>query len=92
MSQKTVDVLVNGARGSRRRGVSECRGCKRAIYWCASVAGKPIPFDENPDPIAVHGDIETVSADLVHWRTCPKRDEFRKPRPAPPADRALYEE
>jgi hypothetical protein len=91
MPRGEIDILVNGARGSRRRGAGTCRGCGNAIWWVASAAGKPIPFDEVPDPIETNGDVETVSTDKCHWSTCEKRDEFKKPAApkAPPADRGF---
>lgn len=91
MPAKTVRILANGARGSRRRGPGSCRGCGNAMWWCATEAGRPIPFDEAPDVIERDGDVEVVSAEKVHWATCSKRDEFKKPAApkAPPADRGF---
>jgi hypothetical protein len=79
MQARTIDLLVNGARGSRRRGVTACKGCGRAIVWCATAAGKPIPFDEMPDVISLDDDVETVSTEHVHWGTCSARDQFKRP-------------
>jgi hypothetical protein len=81
-STHTIEVLVNGARGSRRRGPGLCRGCQATIVWCATAAGKPMPFDEMPDPISVDGDVETVSTEFVHWSRCPKAADFKRPAPA----------
>ena len=84
MSSQTVDVLVNGARGSRRRGAGTCKGCGLAIWWCATAKNqRPIPFDEVPEVDELHGDVETVSTKKCHWNTCEKRDQFKKPKPDP---------
>lgn len=72
-----IQILVSGARGSRRRGVTACKGCGNAIVWCATLAGKPMPFEEMPDVISVDGDVETVSTEHTHWH-CPKAAEFRR--------------
>lgn len=76
---ETVRILVNGARRSRRRGAGSCSACHQKLWWCATEAGKPIPFDEVPDVINQEGDVEVVSTALVHWRTCPEAKSFRKP-------------
>jgi predicted DNA-binding protein with PD1-like motif len=73
MPSHTIQILVNGARGTRRRGPGACAGCGRKIWWCATVAKKPIPFDEAPDVISLDGDVETVSTEHVHWATCSAR-------------------
>jgi hypothetical protein len=87
MASRTVGILVNGARGSRRRGASECKGCGRKILWCATPAGKAMPFDEAPEVIALNGDVETVSAERVHWYTCEKAADCKRPAPVAPAER-----
>jgi hypothetical protein len=92
MPSHTIEILASGARGSRRRGPGSCRACGQKIFWCATVAGKPIPFDVNPEIVQMREfDVEEVSAERVHWRTCPKADTFRKPAApkAPPADRGF---
>ena len=33
-----IDILVNGARGSRRRGVGGCKACGRKLLWAATPA------------------------------------------------------
>jgi hypothetical protein len=75
---ETIQILREGAPGARRRGVTGCKACGQKMLWCTTVAGKAIPFDVMPEPITVQGDVETVSAEHVHWRTCPKAGEFRR--------------
>ena len=72
MPATTTRILVNGARGSRRRGPGVCRGCGRKIWWVATEAGRPTCFDEVPDVRELDGDVEVVSAEGIHWRTCEK--------------------
>jgi hypothetical protein len=80
----TLEILVNGARGSRQRGWGVCKGptCRRHVYWVATARGRPISFDEVPEVISPDGDLETVSTEHVHFSTCPDRDRFKRPRPA----------
>jgi hypothetical protein len=85
MSATTIRILVNGARGTQRRGPGWCKGCGNRIFWCATELRKPIPFDVHPEVIALQGDVEVVSAAEVHWRTCEKREQFRKTGPEKPA-------
>jgi hypothetical protein len=81
MPSHTIRILSNGARGSRRRGPGTCRGCSRKIFWVATVAGKPTCFDDVPEVLSLDGDVETVSTEHVHWATCPKRADFKRPTP-----------
>jgi len=83
MPALTVEILVNGARGSRRRGASSCKGCGLKLFWAATPAGKALCFEVPPEVIELRGDIEVVSNRDVHWPKCPKRDAFRRPKPAP---------
>ena len=90
MPSHTIEILANGARGSRRRGPGSCRGCNRKIFWCASVAGKPIPFDVNPEIVRMREpDVEEVSAEHVHWVTCPEAGKFKRPAAPKAVDRDL---
>lgn len=70
---------------------SVCRGCNAEIVWCTTLAGKNIPVD--PEPHAEGNLVFTIGMKVRHaavgsqekmWRshfvTCPKRDEFRRPR------------
>jgi hypothetical protein len=82
-SGRTTAILVNGARGTRRRGAGTCTACENAVWWCATPAGKWMPFDEAPDVLELLGDVEIVSADHVHWRTCTHPERFRKPKTPP---------
>lgn len=76
-SFKTIHLLKSGV-GGHRRGASVCRGCGRLIWWCRTVAGKNIPFDENPDVVSQTETTEEVSTEHVHWASCSKPDSFRK--------------
>lgn len=80
MPTRTLRILVNGARKTRRRGPGICRGCQRRIFWVAGINRKPVPMDDVPEVIALSGDVETVSADYAHWNTCADRDRFRRDR------------
>jgi hypothetical protein len=76
---RTIEILVNGARGSRRRGPGRCRSCGQSIFWVATAAGRPLPFNEVPDVLRLEGDIEQVSAEHVHFGNCPQAGQWRKP-------------
>jgi hypothetical protein len=83
MPSHTLQILTNGARGTRRRGPGVCKGCGQKIFWVATARGKPTCFDAVPEVISLDGDLETVSTAGVHWATCPKRADFeRKNAPA----------
>lgn len=75
-------ILADGARGSNPRGWSECKGCQARILWCATLEGKPTPFDSEPIVISRNGagDVEYVSTKNSHWAICPKRDQFKGKR------------
>jgi hypothetical protein len=89
----TMEILVNGARGTRRRGPGMCKACNRKIFWVATARKKAMPFDDVPEVIALNGDLETVSTAGVHWSTCPNSKDFKPKkteaaRPAQPASSA----
>lgn len=75
---RTTRILVNGARGSRRRGPGTCTGCGRKLYWVATEAGKPTCFDVVPEVLELDGDVEVVSTEHSHWWTCPKSADFKR--------------
>lgn len=71
---------------SRGRGYGKCRSCGARISWYETVGGKRMPFDGTPVPRRTeqhpdtHQLIEHMSADDVHWRTCPDADSWRRKR------------
>ena len=80
MADRTVTLLADGV-GGHFRNVAPCRGCRQQILWCRTALNhKPIPFDdlELSGSLSDDGSIETVSADTVHWRTCPDANRFRR--------------
>ena len=85
MPGKTIDLLVNGAQGSRRRGPGGCALCGQKVFWCVTATGGSVPFDVHPDPIRVAGDVETVSRAHLHFETCPRRGDRAAQRPLPEA-------
>lgn len=54
--------------------VSHCKGCQAPVAWGLTKAGKKNPFDFD----LVAGKPTTIT----HWSTCPKVDQFRRPRGA----------
>ena len=76
---RTIEILANGARHSRRRGPGWCRSCRARIFWVATEAGKPLAFNVVPEVLELNGDVETVSTEHVHFSTCPQgRDWSRR--------------
>ncbi len=74
--------------------ISVCRGCGQRMIWGKTVAGKAIPLDpelsERGNMILENGVAKVVDRSLYppgvklympHHATCPKAQEFRKPRP-----------
>ena len=72
--------LKAGEADTKGRGEGRCRSCQQKILWATTVAGKAIPFDdlELSGFLSDDGTVETVSADTVHFRTCPNADDFRR--------------
>jgi hypothetical protein len=72
-----------------------CKGCGRKILWARTEDGKAIPLDavapvyevaavesaERGDSLVARRAKECF---VSHFVTCPKRDEFRKPKKAEP--------
>lgn len=70
---------------SHPRNSGLCKGCKRPIVWRRTVKhNRPICFDELPEVLrrfedeVTHRVVEVVTADTVHWRTCPASEKFRR--------------
>ena len=85
----TITLRADGIE-CRPRGVGRCKSCGQSIVWCTTEAGKAIPFDDEPAVVAtLNGDLEEVSADNVHWRTCPQAKDFRRMAPAAAKHREL---
>ena len=83
-ADRTIQLLADGVRpaGERTyvRTIDRCRGCHQQILWCRTAKNhKPIPFDdlELSGSLSDDGEIETVSAERVHWATCLKAEQFR---------------
>lgn len=69
------------------RGYGACRSCSAGLVWYQTTNGKAMPFNRSPEPVprkSEHDEgrrlIVFLSADDVHWRTCPYADTFRKKR------------
>lgn len=73
--------------------VSRCDGCGAEIYWITTTAGKPMPVDTQKRTIlapeswtqglkGVTSDSKwiTVSGYQSHFASCPKANQFRKPK------------
>lgn len=81
---KPVQIVTVWARPRRQ---AECRGCGAPISFRQVVAsGKWLPFDGDPVGLRMRQDAETgrVIEDLdaadVHFRSCPRSKDFRRPR------------
>lgn len=66
-----------------------CSKCPARILWAKTVNGKMMPLDAKPEKrYSVRQDqngewvAEAVAVYTPHWSTCPKADEFRKPKEA----------
>lgn len=67
------------------KGHGSCRACDAPLTWYETVAGKRLPCEEDPVPRRSEHDAEgrlvlVLSADDVHWRLCPRADQFRRAR------------
>lgn len=83
--EQTVVLVADGYQENGRprhvRNIGRCRGCGQQILWALTAKNrKPIPFDdlELSGRLSDDGSTEVVSADGVHWRTCPKAEAFRR--------------
>lgn len=74
--------------GDSRFPRSECRGCGAPIIWGVDEKGQRHPLDAKAPCYLAVQDVRGVhvkrlrEAFVSHFVTCPKRDEFRKPKPA----------
>lgn len=76
--------LMHVVVGSRRP--AHCRDCGRPIEWAVNSNGKNVPL--NPNALVLRYDrngggvkFEVVSANAVHFASCPRRKEReRRPR------------
>lgn len=68
-----------------------CKGCGAKIEWHKTAAGKSMPIDPEPHPegnMAFDASMRLVQYRpgqrprmyRAHFVTCPKREEFRRPR------------
>lgn len=65
--------------------MSTCKGCGAPIVWKHTPKGKAIPLDAKPERRLVLRGPLSETAELVetytsHFSTCPKADDFRKPK------------
>lgn len=65
--------------------VSRCRACQTEIVWLKTRAGKAMPVNLLPTAKPFRGpnageELFVYGAHQPHFVTCPKADEFRKPR------------
>jgi len=69
---------------AKTKGRGTCRSCGATITWYRTWPNeKAMPFDG--EPVARKSEhnerrelVELMSADDVHWRTCPDANTFRK--------------
>lgn len=70
------------------KDTSKCKGCGASIEWWLTTNKKSMPFN---------ADVSEHMKMVVHWSTCPNRDDFRSDRPVaapaalPPVDRNAAE-
>ena len=83
--EQTITLVADGHQDAGHprhvRNLGRCRGCGQRILWALTFKNrKPIPFDdlELSGRLSDDGSTETVSAEGVHWRTCPRAEEFRR--------------
>lgn len=70
--------------------MSTCRGCGASILWARTAAGRAIPL--NAEAVlgfvvtGVDGERHATAKRFFtsHHATCPKADDFRKPKGNPP--------
>lgn len=71
----------------------QCKGCNAEIEWFETIRGKKAPVDATPEKRYVVRErlnqkaevighvVELVNTYMPHHATCPKVEEFRKPKP-----------
>lgn len=66
-----------------------CKGCGQEIIWVKTGDGKNMPLDPKPKKMIFLPESAAnpgtkvacfVDAYMPHWSTCPKADNFRKPK------------
>lgn len=70
---------------STRREGDRCKGCYAAIVWFRTKQGKPMPFNADVQAHVQDGLLgppqwALIDAKYAHHATCPKVDQFRRPK------------
>lgn len=61
---------------AHERRITRCRGCRARIIWFKTEGGKNTPVDA--DSVEPEDEELDTEKHVVHWRTCPNANEFRK--------------
>ncbi len=63
--------------------MSKCKGCRAEILWIETATGKLMPIDVKPKKVFrrnERGHWVLIEGYESHFATCPKADQFRKPK------------
>lgn len=63
---------------AHERRIKRCKGCNAKIIWFKTDQGKNMPVDA--DTVEPDDDELDLDRHVSHFATCPKSNEFRKPR------------
>ena len=63
---------------AHERRIVRCRGCNAKIIWFKTEAGKNMPVDA--DTVEADDDELDLDRHISHFSTCPKANQFRRPR------------
>lgn len=84
---KGVGPLLEAAEEARPAAaeprVVPCRGCAAPMFFVEGPNGRAMPVDAGPTTVAVQGSDgrwRIVKGHVPHHITCPKSDQFRRPR------------
>ena len=69
MPDKTPALISGAELKDPRPGI--CRTCFARIWWVKTPAGKPAPYDREPNEAGNF---------VSHFATCPQAKEWRQPR------------